>query len=98
MYGSLRKAAKAEYIPWSTVKDWAKQRKEFGSSALWRTRPLSKKLDRSEKLSSIIYKKLVSPFRNPVWEQLYEAQIQYHNLGVTKQTLQYRLWKYTKNV
>ena len=58
--------AKAEHIPWSTTKDWAKQRKEFGSPTLQRTRPLSKKLDRLKKLSSMIYKKLILPFRNPI--------------------------------
>ena len=96
-YSSLRAAAKAEHIPFSTAQRWAKQRKDYGSPSLRRTRPLSNKLGRREKLSPEIYKKLVSPSRNPVRNQLYEAQIQYYNLDITKRTLQYGLKRHTRN-
>jgi hypothetical protein len=39
---------------------------------------------------------LVSPFRNPVRNQLYEAQIEYHHLPVKKRALQQQLLKNTK--
>ena len=96
-YSSLRAAAKAEHIPFSTAQRWAKQRKDYGSPSLRRTCPLSNKLGRREKLSPEIYKKLVSPSRNPVRNQLYEAQIQYYNLDITKRMLQYGLKRHTRN-
>jgi hypothetical protein len=34
---------------------------------------------------------LVSPSRNPVRDQLYEAQIEYHRLPIKKRQLQTRL-------
>ena len=40
---------------------------------------------------------LVSPSRNPVRNQLYEAQIEYHNLNVKPRTLQRRLRQTTNN-
>ena len=39
---------------------------------------------------------LVSPSKNPVRDQLYEAQIEYHNLHVSTRTLQRRLKRCTK--
>ena len=39
---------------------------------------------------------LVSPSRNPVRDQLYEAQIEYHNLPVKRRQLQKKLKEHTK--
>ena len=95
-YGSITRAAKAEKIAPSTAKRWSKQFKQYGSPALRRTRKLSKRLGRPSKLSPSKYKMLISPTRNPVRDQIYEAQIAFHNLGVTKRTLRYGLDKNTK--
>jgi hypothetical protein len=40
---------------------------------------------------------LVDPKRNPVHDQLYKAQIKYHNLPVQTRQLQRKLREYTRN-
>ena len=40
---------------------------------------------------------LVSPLRNPVRDQTYEAQIKYHDIPVKQRALRTQLAKHTKN-
>jgi hypothetical protein len=94
---SLRASAKDQGVPLSTAKDWTHYRKQYGSPAVRHTRRISKKLGRREKLTPEQCAMLVSPSKNPVRKQLYEAQIQYHSLGVTRRTLQRSLLKHTRN-
>lgn len=74
-----------------TARRWLRQRDLLGSAAYRRTRKLSKRLGRRPSVSISKAKMLVSPTRNPVQKQAYEAQIQFHNLGVVPRTLQRRL-------
>ena len=57
---------------------------------------MSKKLGRRGKISPDQARMLVSPSKNPLRKQLYEAQIQYHSLPVVTRTLQRSLLKHTK--
>ena len=58
---------------------------------------LSVRLGRRPAVSKEQCQMLVSPSRNPVRDQLYEAQIEYHNLNVKPRTLQRRLRQTTNN-
>ena len=73
-----------------------KQRDELGTPALRRTRKLSDRLGRKSRISDETCKMLVSPSRNPVRDQLYEAQIEYHHLPIKARQLKTRLKQATK--
>lgn len=75
---------------------WLRERELLGSPAYRRTRKMSLKLGRRPKVSKEPCQMLVSPSRNPVRNQLYEAQIQYYNLPVKKRALQRQLLKNTQ--
>jgi hypothetical protein len=75
---------------------WPDQRALYGSPAYRRTRKLSDTLGRRPTVSAETCKMLVSPSRNKVRDQQYEAQIEYHKLPIEKRTLQARL-KYCTN-
>jgi hypothetical protein len=75
---------------------WLRQRRILGSPAYRRTRQYSSKLGRPSKLSKESYKMLVSPSRNPVRNQHYEAQIEFHKLDVKPRTIQRNLKRYTE--
>ena len=75
---------------------WLHQREILGSPAYRRTRKLSNHLEKPSYVSDETCKKLVSPSRNPVRDQLYEAQIAHHDLPVKKRQLQNRLRQATK--
>jgi hypothetical protein len=70
---------------------WLDQRAQYSSPAYRRTRSLSDKLGRRPKVLAETCKMLVSPLRNPVRKQQYEAQIEYYKLPVKKRALQARL-------
>src|SRR5277367_590794 len=70
-----------------TARRWLKQREQLGSPALRRTRKLSNRLGRRSKVSDETCQMLVSPSRNPVRDQLYEAQIEYHHLPIKARQL-----------
>ena len=94
---SLRSIAR-EYAPsLSTAHRWLKERNQLGSPAHRRTRKLSVRLGRRPAVSKEQCETLVSPSKNPVRDQLYEAQIEYHNLHVHPRTLQRRLRQTTNN-
>jgi transposase len=94
---SLRSIAR-EYAPsLSTAHRWLKKRNELGSPAYRRTRKLSVRLGRRPAVSKEQCQILVSPSKNPVRDQLYEAQIEYYNLHVHPRTIQRRLRKTTNN-
>jgi hypothetical protein len=93
---SLRTVAD-EYTPsFSTAQRWLNERAKLGSLALRRTRKLIKRLGPSPRVSLNTYKILVSPSRNPVRDQQYEAQIVFHSLLIKRRTLQKRLKLYIK--
>lgn len=83
-------------IDQTTAGRWVRKRAEFGSPAFRRTRKLSTRLGRPSTVSKETCEMLVSPSRNPVRNQSYEAQIAYHNLSIKKRALQHTLRKYTK--
>lgn len=59
--------------------------------ALRSTRKVSKKLGRKSKVTKAMCQMLVDPTRNPVRDQHYEAQIEYHNLPIKRRQLQRKL-------
>jgi len=93
---SLRSIA-SEYAPSiPTGARWLKQRDEIGSLAHRKTRQRSKVLGRRSSVSKETCKMLVSPRRNPVRDQPYEAQIDYYNLPIKPRQLQRKFKEYTK--
>jgi hypothetical protein len=82
---------------YATAHRWLQKRNQIGSPARRRTRKLSTRLGRRSRVSKEACEMLVSPSRNPVRNQLYEAQIEYHNLRVGKRALQRQLKKQTNN-
>lgn len=70
---------------------WLDQRAQYGSPAYQRTRKLSNNLGAPSKVTKETCEMLVSPSRNPVRDQQYEAQIEYHKLPIKKRSLQARL-------
>ena len=63
----------------------------MGVMALRSTRKVSKKLGRKSKVTKAMCQMLVDPTRNPVRDQHYEAQIEYHNLPIKRRQLQRKL-------
>jgi hypothetical protein len=92
---SLRSICRSIPLPESSGRFLLRQRELLGSLVHRRTRPQSHNLGRPEKISKDIYQKLVST-ENPVRNQPYERQIEYHNLSIGKRTLQRGLKRYTK--
>jgi len=84
---SVRSISRDFHITHPTGLKWLRERELFGSPAYRRTRKRSLKLGRPSKISAETCKMLVSPSRNPVRNQLYEAQLEYHHLPVKKRTL-----------
>ncbi|TAQ83164.1 hypothetical protein B7494_g8513 [Chlorociboria aeruginascens] len=74
-----------------TGRRWLRQRQELGSPAYRRTRPLSKNLGRPPIISAEQCHMLISPSKNPVRNQHYEAQLDHHNIKGNVRTLQRRL-------
>jgi hypothetical protein len=74
-----------------TAHRWLQQRDLLGSPATRRTRKLSTRLGRHSRVSAETCHMLVSPSQNPVRDQQYEAQIEYHQLPIQKRQLQRRL-------
>lgn len=85
---SIRSIAALFSIDHHTACRWLKQRDILGSPAYRRTRKTSLRLGRKPKLSEETCKMLVSLSKNPVRDQLFEAQIEHHNLDVSVRTLQ----------
>ena len=77
---------------------WLKQRDKIGSPTHRKTRQRSKVLGRRSRVSKETCKMVVSPRRNPVRDQPYEAQIDYHNLPIKPRQLQRKLKEHTKEV
>ena len=84
---SMREFSKSSKVSKTTASRWLKERNKLGSPAYRRMRKRSKILGPREKLERIAYKMLVSPSRNPVRDQQYEAQIEYHHLRVAPRTI-----------
>jgi hypothetical protein len=88
---TIRAICKATDTTSPTGRRWLHERELLGSKAYRRTRKLSDRLGRTSAVSDETCKMLVSPSRNPVRDQLYEAQIEYHRLPIKKRQLQTRL-------
>ena len=69
----------------------------MGSLAYRSLRKRSTKLSRPSKVTKSMYKMLVDLARNPVRDQLYEAQIQYHGIPIQKRQLQRKLKEHTNS-
>ena len=93
---SLRRISADCSISEACGRKWKKQLEELGPIAKRKTRQRSQILGRNSKVTKSMCKTLVSPTKNPVRKQPYEAQIQYHKLPVKKRQLQYKLKEYTK--
>ena len=76
--------AKEYRIHPATARRWRAERRQIGSPANRRSRPRSILLSYVLKVSKEIYQKLVSPKRNPVRDQIYEAQLEYYYIPVEK--------------
>jgi transposase len=94
---SLRSIAKAQDIPLGTAHRWLRQRSLLGSPAYRRTRRLSKSLGRKPKVTKRDCRRLVSPSRNPLRDQQYEAQLEYHDLNISTRTIQRHLKEETND-
>ena len=81
-YESMSSIAASKEINKSTASRWLQQRALFGSPADHRTCRLSQKVGSQSRVSKETCQMLVSPSRNPVRKQAYEAQIEYHNIKV----------------
>ena len=93
---SIRSIAKEQHIGATTARTWLSQRATLGSIAYRSSRKRSTKLGRPLKVSKEQCLQLVNPFRNPIRNQQYEAQIEFHSLNVAKRTLQRALLRHTK--
>lgn len=93
---STRSISKECGISESTGRYWKKQHLELGSLAKKPTRQRSSILGGKSKVTKSMCKMLVSPSRNPLRKQPYEAQIEYHNLPVQRRQLQRKLKEHTK--
>jgi len=71
----------------STGRKWLKQREEYGSLALRRTRKLSSNLGRPFSVSASVLNDLIRD-NNPLNTKPYETQVQQLDLPVTAHTLQ----------
>jgi hypothetical protein len=67
----------------------------MGSLAYRTTRKISTKLRRRSKVTKSICKILVNPARNPVRNQLYDAQIRFYNILVQRRQLRRKLAEHT---
>lgn len=74
-----------------TGRNWLRQRRELGSPAYRTMRQRSKVLGRRSRVSKETCQMLVSPTRNPVRDQLLEAQIEHHHINVGRRQLTRRL-------
>jgi hypothetical protein len=84
-----------EYAPSrGTACRWKQERDEMGTPAYHRTRKYSENLGRKPTFTAEKAKMLVDP-KNPVRDQTYEAQAEYHHLMVGPRTIQRGLKKYT---
>ncbi len=96
-FKSLRQIAREEQTDEGTARRWIKQRNNIGSLAYRHTRKMSNKLGRRLKITKKVCKILVSPSRNPVRNQLYDAQIAFYNIPVKRRQLQKKLREHTKD-
>ncbi|KAM3071065.1 hypothetical protein ACMFMG_009972 [Clarireedia jacksonii] len=80
----------------STVYYLIEQRKKFGDNAYHHTRKLSNNLGPPLRHSPETYKQLVDPASNPVRDQVYKVQLQYHNIRLKPRQLGRNLRRYTK--
>lgn len=88
----VRSYAPSEATGWR----WHKELQILGSPARRRLRPRSTNMGHPSQVSDETCKMLVSPSRNPVRDQQYEAQIEYYKLPIKKRQLQRRLKQSTK--
>jgi hypothetical protein len=75
---------------------WLDQRSSFGSPSYHCIYTLSNNLGRRSKVLKETCQMLVSLSRNPVHNQLYEAQIEYYKLPIKRGQLQRKLKEHTK--
>lgn len=68
----------------------------MGPIAKKKTWQRSQVLGHKSKVTKLMYKLLISPSRNPVWKQPYEAQIAYHKIPIKRRQLQQKLKEHTK--
>ncbi|PMD18510.1 hypothetical protein NA56DRAFT_245081 [Hyaloscypha hepaticicola] len=90
-FKSLRHMASEEHTDEGTARRWIKQRENMGSLAYRRTRKMSNKLGRRSKVTKKVCKMLVSPSQNPVRNQPFDAQIEFHNIPVKRRQFQKKL-------
>jgi hypothetical protein len=93
---SIRQICREVDIDEHIGRRWKAQRETLGSKAIRTTRQYSTKLGRPSKVTKAVCKKLVDPAQNPLRDQLYEAQIEYHHLHIGKHQLQRKLKEHTK--
>lgn len=87
--------ASEEHTDEGTARRWIKQRENMGSLAYRRTRKMSNKLGRRSKVTKKVCKMLVSPSQNPVRNQPFDAQIEFHNIPVKRRQFQKKLKEHT---
>ena len=92
---SMRSIAASQQVTKTTASRWLHERDQFGSPVYRKTRRLSNKLYHPEKVTKETYKMLVSPSRNPVRNQTYEAQIAFHELPIKRRALVSGLTRHT---
>jgi hypothetical protein len=88
--------ARRQNITSPTARRWLRQREIFGSPSYHRIRKCSDNIGRPKKITREQCQMLISPSRNPVRDQLYDAQLEYHNIHASTRTLKRKLGLYTK--
>lgn len=88
---SLRAVARIYAPSLTTAHRWLDERARLGSLGKRKTRKLSQNLGQPSKVSEGTCKMLVSPSKNPVRDQQYEAQLSHFNINCKPRTLQRRL-------
>ena len=91
----LHSISKDTKISESCGRKW-KKLEEIGPLTKRKTRQRSQVLRRKSKAPKSMCKTLVSPSRNPVRKQPYEAQIEYHKIPVQRHQNQQKLKEHTK--
>ena len=79
---SFRQLCRDKEVDKGTGRYWLRQRRNLGHLAMRKTRKLSNKLRIKSKVTKSICQMLVDPKRNPLRDQLYEAQIDYYKIPV----------------
>lgn len=88
---STRSICRDLHVSTPIARRWLRQRRKIGQNAYRRTRNSSLRLGRPLAITEKQLQMLISPSKNPVRNQAYEAQIAYYRIPLKKRALQKNL-------